>query len=74
MRAQTGRRTTWTGLCRAIVADGFVQMVHIPLVVLWVRNALPRDDPDPGNKGQYKHPTPSPTVALTSNPSDPWWS
>lgn len=35
----------WKGslgrVCRAIVASGFVQMAHIPLVMLWVRNALP---------------------------------
>lgn len=51
VRALAGRRTTWTGLCRAIVADVFVQMVHIPLVVLWVRNALPRDGSRPWKQG-----------------------
>lgn len=51
VRALTGRRTTWTGLCRAIVAHGFVQMVHIPLAVLWVRNVLPRDSSRPWKQG-----------------------
>lgn len=36
-------------VCRGIVTSGFVQMVHIPLVMLWVRNALPREGSQPGN-------------------------
>lgn len=37
-------------VCRAIVASGFVQMVHIPLVMLWVRNALPWESSQPRNE------------------------
>lgn len=51
VRALAGSWTTWLVLCRAIVADGFVQMVHIPLVVLWVRNVLPWDSSRPWKQG-----------------------
>lgn len=51
VRVPASNWTTWTLLCRAIVADGFVQMVHIPSVVLWVRNALPWDSSRPWKQG-----------------------
>ncbi len=44
------RKASLAWVCRAIVASGFVQMVHIPLVMLWVRNVLPWESSQPRNE------------------------